>query len=348
LTDPQSHRQMKTVSYIIILILGVYNLASGQKLEVNSAGEKIIKFEDGTWRPYQASDSLLLKKSVDSFFETDDSGIDVLEYPKQSQPAKVSKRFKKRTQPNPKDSLVNQLSVLQNKYDKFSRDPSIPPSDLKLIEIEIETLQNRLSQLELQQESTNSSTETITENLGTNKLFQKQEDFIKSPPLNECSFNYTLTDKVDGKRRSEVSPQFWFSYTNPNLYNLFSERDFLTARVSISEISPYKFLNLEVNFATATAKREYGYLAGGANLTIIFTNGDFISLKNEVTSEGTLDQKTNTTSYKGIFSLSTRDERKLAANPIDKIRLVWSTGFEDYEIYHVDVLMNQLKCLYNL
>jgi len=341
---------MQNLWILLLSFLFASQIVIAQKIETNKSGEKIIVFEDGTWRPIQDSDSLLIRKIEKPFLETDDSGIDIFEYPDENLKS-INKRKSKKKEPQQKNiELTRKIEDLQNKYDKFSKDPSIPESDLNIIEQEIIMLQKELAASELSKNTSKvvASVDVKQENYMLATSFRKPVNLHENPPIPACSFKYINRDKVDGKRRSETVSNHWFSFTNPNLYSVFPDREFLSVNASITEISPYKFLNIDFNFNTITAKREYGALISGASLTIIFTNGDFISLQNTSHSEGIVDGKNNITSYNGIFPLSSKDEKKLSKQPIDKIRVVWSSGFEDYEIFHVDVLMNQLNCIYNL
>ena len=40
-------------------------------------------------------------------------------------------------------------------------------------------------------------------------------------------------------------------------------------------------------------------------------------------------------------------QREALKSELDKMRVVWRTGYEDYQIYHVDFLINQINCLNN-
>ena len=39
------------------------------------------------------------------------------------------------------------------------------------------------------------------------------------------------------------------------------------------------------------------------------------------------------------------DAKALMDTELDVVRVAWSAGYEDYEIYYMDVLMNLFKCL---
>ena len=47
--------------YSIIFALALGNIATAQVVKTNSQGEKIVVFDDGSWRYFDSSDSLLLK-----------------------------------------------------------------------------------------------------------------------------------------------------------------------------------------------------------------------------------------------------------------------------------------------
>ena len=65
-------------------------------------------------------------------------------------------------------------------------------------------------------------------------------------------------------------------------------------------------------------------------------------------STGLADDTQNHTVYALSFELDKSQIKKLKKYEIDKVGVEWSSGYEEYEVYEVDALMNQLSCLEKL
>ncbi|MBK8053036.1 MAG: hypothetical protein IPK35_07155 [Saprospiraceae bacterium] len=49
--------------------------------------------------------------------------------------------------------------------------------------------------------------------------------------------------------------------------------------------------------------------------------------------------------YKIDFLLKDSDVKALSEVPVDTIGIMWTSGFESYVIYNIDVIMKQLSCI---
>lgn len=339
---------------LIIYLLTMSSLLSAQKIALNDKGEKIVVFDDGTWRPYVDKDSVLLQNdSSDDFFIKDDSDISVFELPPDSVNSSGIKVTKKRKSAEYK-KLEEELSILENKLYKFSRDPSIPESDLTIIRDDIQVVKERLKLLNEQKALVDNKIPLVakaekdvntTVAVPNSISFNPPRDFISNPPITSCDFALKTIDGFDKRRRVDMNKEILFSYTDPKVKPLLKGEEFLTCQVNLNEVSPYKFINLDLTFSTLTAKREYGRLAEGTAISFLLVNGQTVTLKNNTEDPGTINSKKGTTEYKALLSMSSAAEKAFIRSPIDKVRIIWSTGFEDYEVFNVDVLMNQINCL---
>lgn len=328
---------------------------SAQKVALNDKGEKIVVFDDGTWRPYMDKDSILHQNnSSEDFLMKDDSDISVFELPPDSEERKGSKTSRKKKSAEYK-ALEEELIILENKLYKFSLDPSIPESDLSLIRADIEAAKERLRMLNGRagNEVTGNAIVDKTEVELNNQVTENREaisfypprDFISNPPGVSCEFALNTVDGFDKRRRVDMTKELLFSYTDPKIKPLLKGDEFLKCHVYLNEVSPYKFLNLQFVFSTLTAKREYGALTEGTAISFLLVNGQAVTLKNSINDSGAINSKKGTTEYQALLPVSSAAEKAFLRSPIDKIRIVWSTGFEDYEVFNVDILMNQLNCL---
>ncbi len=180
------------------------------------------------------------------------------------------------------------------------------------------------------------------------RKYNPEEDVMYFPPLAACGFAFNGFDEFTGKTRVELESKVLFAETSERLRKHFVDRDYLTCRANLTAISGgVRYIDMEFIIASELAQREFGILEKGAMMSIRMIDGTTVKLFNRKTDIGLIDPGSKTTTYRGKFVLSSRDEKDLSKNEIDKIRVVWSTGFEDYEIFEVDFFINQIRCMNN-
>ena len=47
----------------------------------------------------------------------------------------------------------------------------------------------------------------------------------------------------------------------------------------------------------------------------------------------------------GWDKMASRMEKALKKGEVDRVRIIWDAGYEDYEVYNLDFFINQFKCL---
>ena len=96
---------------------------------------------------------------------------------------------------------------------------------------------------------------------------------------------------------------------------------------------------------TIPAQKNFGALDEGSLLRFRLIDGTNIDLHNVQGDRGRIDPYTGNTIFIGRYLLQKEHQRTLAKTELDKMRVVWNTGYEDYSVYALDFLIDQFKCL---
>ena len=123
------------------------------------------------------------------------------------------------------------------------------------------------------------------------------------------------------------------------------DKDYMTCDAQLVQIQGTTFLNFIIAITSRETQRSFGFLDKGTSVTVKLLNGRNVTLINNKTDIGSLDNNTGITTYKPQFILNSGDIRTLSESEIDYVRIAWSAGYEDYEIFDLDVLVNMFKCL---
>jgi len=163
-----------------------------------------------------------------------------------------------------------------------------------------------------------------------------------------CGIAYEREVINDNSKRIDLSPQYFFSFSHPELKSFFKEDNLIKTYCQISKNEGVFSLNLNLILASAVAKRDYGIISNDSNLNIHFINGNYINLKCSQGSNGKIKEIDNNTIYSLAYELDKGHVKKLAKYDIDKVKIEWSSGIEEYEVFDVDAILDQLACMKKL
>lgn len=161
----------------------------------------------------------------------------------------------------------------------------------------------------------------------------------------DCEIIFDGYDSDIGSDRKEVKTQPFFSYTLDKMKPYFKTEDYLTCDANISKVGKKYFLTLNIRIKSKDAKKTYGVLRANENIKIQMINSKSIYGKSINNDNGEIESYTGNTLYTGIFQLNKDDIKDLKKTYLDNVGIIWSSGYEEYNIYNVDFLTNQLECL---
>ena len=167
------------------------------------------------------------------------------------------------------------------------------------------------------------------------------------PAQPACKIAYIERDKKGKIKRIETEREPLFGYTHPKLKSYFKEKDFLTCEAQVIMLNNKSYLWLHFTLASKDAIKNYGFIEKNSPIKIQLLDSDIIYVGNTQTANGRLEPYTGYTKYELTIPLDKTNLKHLEKAEIDKIGIMWSSGFEQYEIYNVDLVMNQINCVKN-
>lgn len=181
----------------------------------------------------------------------------------------------------------------------------------------------------------------LTENyVGTN-----QQDLILNPPARNCEVAYEGIDAKTGNYRKDLEQEFLFSHTDDRLRAYLKDKEYMRCEGYFSANGGYRYLMLEFTFAYPNAREAYGFIEKGSILTIMMLNGDYVNLRSGVMDRGSYDTESELLTYRVYYPIDRSQMNYLKTSEVDAIRVFWSSGFEEYEVFQLDFFSNQLKCI---
>jgi hypothetical protein len=175
----------------------------------------------------------------------------------------------------------------------------------------------------------------------------KRERKIKSPVIPEynCEYSMKERDEFTNKLKIAMKPQVFFSYTQKDLKPFLREKDYLTCTGYLSSVLGMTILNIRFEMESTMAQQEYGEIVAGTQLLVKLLDGEMVVLNCQESDKGMVDEVNGKTIYRTYFSLDKLEMKRLQKSEVVSVRMLWSFGYEDYNVNELDFFINQLDCL---
>jgi hypothetical protein len=177
-------------------------------------------------------------------------------------------------------------------------------------------------------------------------LYDSKLDVSINPPAPDCRIPFDGLDNFTGKRKKETAPIILFRHTEDFMRPTLKEKDYITCEAWMSRVQGgFYFLNLTFTILTKEGQKSFGFLDRNTPIVFRFINGSNVILQNAKTDIGLFDTEKGVSIYKAQIQMGSTEAKALGSAELDALRVTWSAGYEDYEIYDMDALMNLFKCL---
>lgn len=166
-----------------------------------------------------------------------------------------------------------------------------------------------------------------------------------NPTDDNCT--WLFNDYDDDAKGLRIQTPFYPSlvYTHPNMQSYYKDDQFMTGSISLSKVRKQYFLVLELTLKSLDARKSYGNIAQKEEVRIRTVDGDFIYATVLNTTEGIVEEYTGHVKYEIRTKIRKSDLKKLSQAYLDIIGIMWSSGYEEYPIYNIDVLHKPALCL---
>lgn len=395
------------------LVLGASTSSFAQKIIVNSNGDRVVVYPDGTSRAYEEGDSVLLTRqlSKEEVYRTGDQPIayeNTSDNPSEIRAMmEVSNQFADLTMRQSREANRMTSQALDAKFEVEARLQQarenknlIEPDKLGSLEEEFDQKVENVKIARNHQKQTTKFAEEAEALLSLsiekrekslNKLMVKhaayyadRDDNVRldtgyvpatktanHPPAEESSTGNTsgttassgdryeayhqqpvtcvaVRHEVDDKGNPEqivIERKIIFWHTDDDLRPYFREQELVTCSGQLSQLDDNIYVLIEFSIASPNAQKNFGALEEGSLLRLRLIDGTNIDLHNLQGDRGRIDPYSGNTIFIGRYLLEKEQQRSLAKVELDKMRVVWNTGYEDYSIYALDFLIDQFSCL---
>ena len=177
------------------------------------------------------------------------------------------------------------------------------------------------------------------------KVKNEPKSSLKKISDSECAIDEYGLDAKTSKKKIKMSSESLIEYTHEQLESFYKEKVYLTGDVGVMLVDKTYFLVLDIIVNSKDAIKSYGVVEDGAPLKAELIDGETAYMFAESTFQGVPIPNEDKVRFQTIFVVNKPDYRMLKKSEISKLGLLWSSGYEEYEIYNIDVVKNQLDCI---
>lgn len=177
------------------------------------------------------------------------------------------------------------------------------------------------------------------------RSYNFSEDVLYFPIAPPCRLTLDTRDEFSGDIRRATDRAELFRHTNPLLKAYLQGKTQVICESSLQRTGSQMVLHLHLQMNDPNAKKAQGHLPRNAQAILKFIDGSTQSVYNMQTDEGKSDAEGQAFAFEGQFLLDREVQRKMRSMELDKIRLYWANGYEDYEVHDLRLLMRQMKCV---
>ena len=350
------------------------SFAEGQVISRNDKGEVVVTYKDGSWRYFMASDSILLVEEYQTFVreERQPASQEVKEPVQEEEIVPSPENSVQDPIPEATDNESTTIEDLPNETIVFDESQfteneqkildlterrltlterlrRVESGYIQLTEKEIRKVRTELAEINNELNVLSGTQQAGQESIGIPSYGYNRDDYIfKLNDREQIETNCNVAverDEFTKRKVAKVAREFFYQYTPDEMRIHLKDGHFLEAYSSLTQTNGNTILTINTVINSRSPQSGYGILDKGARIKIKFLNGDVISLFNSIRDEGRRDMVQHKYYYTGRYVIDKDAMKALSRNDIDTIRITWSTGYEDYEIYQVNLLKKQLACL---
>lgn len=169
------------------------------------------------------------------------------------------------------------------------------------------------------------------------------ENKIHPESAQNCRFAFDVIDEFTGVQKKGLEPRLFFAYTPDEYRKFIKENDFIRCEGFLSQSSEGGMaLNINLYIASREAKQKFGAIKANSAMVLRTMEGKEYYL---MTYPGAKPQVVdNTTFYQCSFAINKSDLKNLQNAEIDQVKISFQKGFQSYDVFYLDFLIDQFPC----
>ena len=164
-------------------------------------------------------------------------------------------------------------------------------------------------------------------------------------PSRDCSYRTNEVDEFTGTKKIVLNEQDFINYTSEELKKYYKKKEYVKCQVYVAKVEETKVAYFYWTLQTKEAYKFFGSIARDSKIMVKFQDGETIELNFSKSDVGDTKYDYGYTTYSSYVILDKESIKVLKTKPIEKLRMYWSKGYEDYPVSDQNLFINQLPCI---
>lgn len=176
--------------------------------------------------------------------------------------------------------------------------------------------------------------------------YEPSKDVMLNPPAPPCVVVRDVRDEFSGETYREIQREELFRFTNDYVKKIIPPGEaHVVCEAALAQKGTTPTLWLTFTIHDPNARKTFGGFNKNSQAVLKFIDGQTITVYNIRADEGVADASGNTLIFRAQYSLDREILKKIQHTELDKIRVAWATGYEDYDVQNINLLRRQASCL---
>jgi hypothetical protein len=175
--------------------------------------------------------------------------------------------------------------------------------------------------------------------------YNPADDVMLHPPVLPCLLAEEAQDEFSGEIYRRTASQELFRHTPKALKNYLKGTPNVRCEAALSVSGARALLHLTLTLNDPNPRKAFGKIEKNSLATLWFMDGSSFDVYAQQLDEGIPSEEDKSLVFRVQYALSPEILKKMKRSYLDKVRIAWSSGYEDYEVHAVRLLAQQIRCL---
>ncbi len=160
-----------------------------------------------------------------------------------------------------------------------------------------------------------------------------------------CKVKFDGVDSSIDQYVKELEKESLFIFTPDAFKSMLVDYPLVEGQAGLISTGGYIYFEMSLKVNSSRARKDYGYIEKGNLIKFFLMDGSSFYGNSIGNVMPKLSDDRKSTNYLVSCHIEKEEIKMLNKSYIDKIGVIWSKGYEEYEIYNPDFFVNQLSCL---
>jgi hypothetical protein len=162
-----------------------------------------------------------------------------------------------------------------------------------------------------------------------------------------CSYRVNEVDEFTGSSKLITTTSLYVEHTDSTLLKYYKNKkhSYFELQTYCGKINDLRALYMSIRIDSKDAYKYFGSISTGAKCIFKFEDGETLTINFPKYETGDMNYNGGYTTYSPYLVITDEDYETLRTKKVDKLRIYWSKGYEDYTVDFPEVLINQFNCI---